>query len=78
MRLSPLDLAQLIVYILLGLAIILVTAHALVVLDGIEKRQQQSERHHEKLIIMADTALADHTRFLQEHDAMPGRLPSGR
>lgn len=65
MRLSVLDLAQLIVYILLALAIILVGAHALSVLDGIEKRQQQGTVHHEKL--------------MAQHDAMMQRLsrPNG-
>jgi hypothetical protein len=74
MRLSVLDLAQLIVYILLALAIIFVGVRALSVLDGIEKRQQQGTAHHEKLIAMADKALADHTTFQREHQAILDRL----
>ena len=75
MRLSVLDLAQLVVYILLALAIILVGAKALAVLDGIEKRQQQSEHHHEKIMTMADKSLADHAQFLREHQALLDRVP---
>jgi hypothetical protein len=74
MRLSVLDLAQLIVYILLALAIIFVGVHAIAVLDGIEKRQQQGTVHHDKLIALADKALADHTAFQREHQALMDRV----
>jgi hypothetical protein len=74
MRLSVLDLAQLIVYVLLALAIIFVGARALSVLDGIETRQQQGTLHHEKLMAMADKSLADHTAFQREHQALMDRV----
>ena len=76
MRLTPLDYVQILFYVVLMLAVILVASHAIGVLDGIEKRQQQSDLHHEKLMAMADKSLADHARALREHDAMLERLPA--
>ena len=80
MRLTPLDYVQILFYVVLMLAVILVASHAIGVLDGIEKRQQQSERHHEKIMALADKALDDHAQFLREHQAMLQRLnrPDGR
>ena len=51
-------------WLVLAVVIILVGIHAIAVLDGIEKRQQQGALHHEKLMAMADKSLQDHTRFL--------------
>lgn len=68
MRLTPLDYVQILFYLVLMFAVILVAAHAISVLDGIEKRQQQGTLQHEKIIAIADKALAD-------HDAMRERLP---
>ena len=75
MRLTPLDYVQILFYVVLMLAVILVASHAIGVLDGIEKRQQQSTVHHEKLIAQADQSLKDHQAFLREHQALLERLP---
>lgn len=66
MRLTPLDYVQILFYVVLMVAVILVASHAIGVLDGIEKRQQQGTIHHEKL--------------MAQHDAMMQRLtrPDGR
>lgn len=65
-------------WLVLALVLILFALRAFSMMDLLEKRMQQSTIHHEKIIAMADKALADHTRFLQDHDAMLGRQPSGR
>lgn len=61
-------------YLAMSVVIIAVGVKGCTVLDGIEQRQQQSTLHHEKLIAMADKALADHDRMLQR--LFP--QPSGR
>lgn len=66
MRLTPLDYVQILFYIVLMLAVIFVSAHAIAVLDGIEKRQQQGTLHHEKIMALAEKALADHDALLRQ------------
>jgi hypothetical protein len=61
-------------YLAMAITIIGVGIKSCAVLDGIEKRQQQGTVHHEKLIAMADKALADHTAARAEHQ----RLLRGR
>jgi hypothetical protein len=63
-------------WLILAVVVILVGIHAIAVLDGIEKRQQHGTLHHDKLIAMADKALADHTAFQREHQAIMERLLS--
>lgn len=61
-------------WLIMAIVILLVGIHAIAVLDGIEKRQQQGTLHHEKLIAQADQSLNDHARFLEQHDAIMQRL----
>jgi len=51
-------------WLVLAVVAILVGLHAIAVLDGIEKRQQQGAMHHEKLMALADKSLQDHARLL--------------
>jgi hypothetical protein len=60
-------------YLAMAITILGVGIKGCTVLDGIEKRQQHGTIHHEKLIAMADKALADHTTFLREHQAILDR-----
>lgn len=76
MRPSFPELMHGIFWLVMAVVVLLVGLYAITVLDGIAKRQQQSDLHHEKLIAMADKSLADHARFLREHDAMLERLPA--
>ena len=62
-------------WLIMAIVVLLVGIHAINVLDGIEKRQQQGTIHHEKLIAQADQSLKDHARFLEQHDAMMQRVP---
>jgi hypothetical protein len=66
MRPSFPDLMHGLFWLVLAVVAILVGIHAIAVLDGIEKRQQQSQLHHEKIIAMADKALADHDALLRQ------------
>lgn len=70
MRLTLADWCVLAITLLLALAIILVTAHAISVLSGIEKRQQQGELFHQKLMEQATQSLKDHERAWQDHQAL--------
>jgi hypothetical protein len=65
-------------WLVMAVIVLLVGIHAIAVLDGIEKRQQQGTLHHEKLIAMADKSLADHTAFQRAHQAIMERLQGGR
>lgn len=66
-------------WLAMAIVILLVGLYAITVLDGIARRMQQSELHHEKLIMLADQSLKDHAAFLAQHDAMIQRLsrPNG-
>jgi hypothetical protein len=75
MRLSFAEAMQGLFYLALVVVLILFAAKAFAILDGIEKRQQQSELHHEKIIVLADQSLKDHTAFLREHQTILDRLP---
>jgi hypothetical protein len=61
-------------WLAMAIVVLLVGLYAITVLDGIAKRQQQSDLHHEKLIAMADKSLADHTAFFVEHQRLMERL----
>ncbi len=52
-------------WLVLAVVAILVGIHAIAVLNGIEKRQQQGTVHHEKLIAQADQSLKDHQAIMQ-------------
>src|SRR5262245_14115535 len=74
MRPSFPDLMHGLFWLVLAVIVLLVGIHAIAVLDGIEKRQQQGTVHHEKLIALANQSLQDHTIFLAEHQRMLERL----
>jgi hypothetical protein len=61
-------------WLIMAIVVLLVGLYAITVLDGIIKSQQQGTIHHDKLIAMADKALADHTAFQREHQAILDRL----
>lgn len=75
MRPSFPDLMYGLFYLAMAITILGVGIKSCTVLDGIEKRQQQSAIHHEKLIAQADKSLKDHETFLREHQALLDRLP---
>jgi hypothetical protein len=58
----------------MALTILGVGIKSCTVLDGIEKRQQQGNLHHEKIMALADKSLRDHDAFLAQHDAIMQRL----
>ena len=75
MRPSFPELMHGIFWLVMAIVVLVVGLYAITVLDGIAKRQQQSDLHHEKLIAQADQSLKDHQAFLVQHDAMLQRLP---
>ena len=54
--------------------LVLFAMRAFSMMDHLEKRMQQGNLHHEKIMAMADKSLADHEKFLAQHDAMIQRL----
>jgi len=60
-------------WLVLAVVLILFALRAFSMMDLLEKRMQQSTVHHEKLLAMADKALADHAQWLREHQQVLDR-----